>query len=113
MKLASITAALMMALAVAIAPSSTAAAAAAGRPPVTCVAFHPDETTTSLLMNKCLTAGNAICSANGSWAFGIDPTDQQIKLWEGNRVRFIHISLGFFDSCNFLRQHACINMPYY
>lgn len=92
MKLSSATAALMLALAVAIAPSSTAAAqmlpAAAGRPPVTCVAFHPDEMTTSLQMKECLTAGNAICSSNGSWAFGIDPTDQQIKLWEDNRVSF-------------------------
>ena len=80
---------LLLQLFAAIASSSTLLAAADSPPAgITCVAFHLDETTTSLQMNECLTAGNAICSSDGSWAFGIDPIDQRIKLWEGDQVRF-------------------------
>ena len=49
----------------------------------------------SLHFNQCLTAGsadgypNAICSPSGGWAFGVDPADQRIKLWEGNQVRML------------------------
>ena len=60
---------------------------------VDCVAFQdaaaPDSsesTFSTLRMGQCLMAGDAICSSTGSWAFGIDPTDRMIKLWEGGRV---------------------------
>ena len=101
MNLSSATTAAALALVVAFAPSASssswsAAAAVAGRPPVICVAFHSDEATASLQMDECLTAGNAICSSNGSWAFGIDPADQRIKLWQGNRVSFIYMYGRFF-----------------
>ena len=87
MKLSAAAAALVPALPVAYAGLTSSAAA---RRPVTCVAFHPDETTNSLQMNECLAAGNAICSSNGKWAFGIDAADQRIKLWEDDRVSYMH-----------------------
>lgn len=70
-------------LLIAIASSSSTPAAAADSHPsgVTCV--DPS----SLQLNDCLTAGNAICSPSEGFAFGVDPTDRRIKLWEGNQVR--------------------------
>ena len=63
--------------------------------PVDCVAFQPADgdvpgSSDSLQIGQCLTAGDAICSSAGGWAFGIDRADGMIKLWEGNRVsRFV------------------------
>ena len=71
----------------AIASSSLSSLSAAGESPpsgITCA-----DSSSSLQLNECLTAGKAICSSNGSWAFGIDPADQRIKLWHGDQVRFI------------------------
>ena len=71
-----------------------------GRPPVTCVAFQTDKDAGSsiLSMGRCLTPGNAICSSGGSWAFGIDPTDQRIKLWEADRVSLIFFRVSDFSN---------------
>ena len=76
-------------LLIAIASSSSSLAAAADSHPagVTCV--DPS----SLQLNECLTAGNAICSPSEGFAFGVDPADQRIKLWEGGEVR---LSFAFF-----------------
>ena len=88
--------ALLLLMVAAIASSPSSLAAADGPPAgITC-------TDPSLLqLNECLTAGNAICS-KGGWAFGIDPADQRIKLWEGGQVRF---SIAFI--CSFLFWKAC------
>ena len=72
-----------------------AAAPSSAGAPVKCIAFQPDEDTgltgfgsfNTLPIGKRLNAGEAICSSTESWAFGIDPADQMIKLWEGNNVR--------------------------
>lgn len=91
-------AALLLTAAIASSSSSLAAAAAddsntSSPAGVTCV--DPS----SLRLNECLTAGNAICSPGGGWAFGVDPADQRIKLWEGDEVRtsgldFLFVELG-------------------
>ena len=49
------------------------------------------DATAALGMDECLTPGYAICSPSphGGWAFGIDPVDGRIKLWEGERVSSI------------------------
>ena len=76
---------LLLLLIAASVSSSSSLAAAADSPPagVTCAGDL-----SSLQLNECLTAGNAICSPSGGWAFGIDPADQRIKLWKGDQVRF-------------------------
>ena len=45
----------------------------------------------SLQIGQCLTAGDAICSSAGGWAFGIDRTDGMIKLWSGDEVSLIRL----------------------
>ena len=74
---------LLQIAAVALSTPSSLAAAESLPAGVTCA------DSSSLQLNECLTAGKAICSSNGSWAFGIDPADQRIKLWHGDQVRFI------------------------
>ena len=84
----------------AIASSSLSSLSAAGESPpsgITCA-----DSSSSLQLNECLTPGKAICSSNGSWAFGIDEADQRIKLWQGDQVRF---SIAFI--CLFLFWKAC------
>ena len=68
----------LLLLQIAAITSSSSSLAAAG---VTCA------DSSSLQLNECLTPGNAICSPSEGWAFGIDATDQRIKLWEGDRTR--------------------------
>ena len=87
MTLVSATVALLLLL-VAAAPSLADADEFARHPPITCVAFESDEVdgANSLRLGRCLTAGDVICSSSGGWAFGIDPTDRMIKLWQGDRV---------------------------
>ena len=87
MKLARAVAALALLL-VAAAPSLADADEFASHPPISCVAFESDEDDgpNLLRLGQCLTAGDAICSSRGGWAFGIDPTDRMIKLWQGDRV---------------------------
>ena len=77
--------------------SSSSLAAAADSPPagVACAAADPS----SLQLNECLTAGNAICSPSEGWAFGIDPADQRIKLWKGDQVRF-SFAVGCLTQCS-------------
>ena len=77
-------------LLIAIASSSPAAAADSHPAGVTCV--DPS----SLQLNECLTAGNAICSPSEGFAFGVDPTDHRIKLWEGGQVRLGFAFVLFF-----------------
>lgn len=84
MRLARATAALALLL-VAAAPSLTNADEFAPHPRITCVAAE-DDGPNSLRLGQCLAAGDAICSSAGGWAFGIDPTDRMIKLWQGDRV---------------------------
>jgi len=52
------------------------------------------DATAALGMDECLTPGYAICSPSphGGWAFGIDPVDGRVKLWEGERVSQIKSS---------------------
>jgi hypothetical protein len=88
MKLARATAALALLLLLLLAaavPSLANADEFAPHPPITCVSDEKDGPN-SLRLGQCLTAGDAICSSMGSWAFGIDPTDRMIKLWQGDRV---------------------------
>ena len=75
-------------LLIAIASSSSSPAAAADSHPAGVACVDPS----SLQLNKCLTAGNAICSPSEGFAFGVDPADHRIKLWEGGQVR---LSISF------------------
>ena len=85
----------LLLLIAASASSSSSLAAAADSPPagVTCT------DSSSIQLNECLTAGNAICSPSEGWAFGIDPADQRIKLWKGDQVRF-SFAVGCLTQCS-------------
>ena len=63
---------LLLLIAASASSSSSSSLAAADSSPagVTCT------DSSSLQLNECLTAGNAICSSSEGWAFGIDPADQ-------------------------------------
>ena len=70
--------------------------------PVECVTFQPADgdapgSSDSLQIGQCLTAGDAICSSAGGWAFGIDRTDGMIKLWSGDEVSLIRLDSIRFD----------------
>ena len=88
MTLVRATVALLLLLAAAVPSLAADADEFARHPPITCVAFESNEVdgANSLRLGRCLTAGDVICSSMGGWAFGIDPTDRMIKLWQGDRV---------------------------
>ena len=95
-------AAALLLIAIASRSSSSLAEAADSHPAgVTCV--DPS----SLQLNECLTAGNAICSPSEGFAFGVDPADQRIKLWEGGQVR-LSIALVFLFGLHAMTQRRLL-----
>ena len=92
---------LLLLIAASASSSSSSSLAAADSSPagVTCT------DSSSLQLNECLTAGNAICSSSEGWAFGIDPADQRIKLWKGDQVR--NICGWLFDTMQSTRGARC------